>query len=99
MSEARDSVSKFEYHKIEIDNAVCRRRFHIAFEEGQPPVPKVSLDCPHCGLRLWEADNHPPAILLREENLVRSPDGSVPLLTECPFVEKTSAASQIPVSK
>jgi len=94
-----DSTSKFEYHKIEVDNAVCRRRFHIAFETGQAPVKHVKIDCPHCGLRLWEAENHPPALLLREENLVRSPDGSVPLLTSCPFMEKVALESQIPISK
>ena len=31
-------TSKLNYKKIEIDNAVCKRRFHIAFEEGRSPV-------------------------------------------------------------
>ncbi len=80
--------TKFEYRKFEIDNVVCRRRFHIAYEEGQKPQPKVEVDCPHCGVRLFEAVDHPPVILLREENLVKSPDGSRPLLYECKFNQK-----------
>ena len=73
------------YHKIEIDNAVCKRRFHIAFEEGQPNLPEVIIKCPHCKVTIYQANNHPPAILSREENLVKSPDGSRPLVYECKF--------------
>lgn len=79
--------SPFEYRKIEVDNAICKRRFHIAYEQGQPSLPKQAIDCPHCGVRLWEGENLPPAILLREENLVKSPDGSRPLVTECDFLK------------
>jgi len=75
------------YHKIEIDNAVCRRRFHIAYEEGQAPVPETKILCPHCGVTLFEAKNHPPAILTRDENLVKSPDGSNTTLAECQFLK------------
>jgi hypothetical protein len=79
------SREEFEYRKFEIDNVVCRRRFHIAYERGQPNVAHVAVDCPHCGVRLWEAQNHPPVMLIREENLVKSPDGTNPLVYECKF--------------
>ena len=81
-------TEKFEYRKIEVDNAICRRRFHIAFEDGQKLEPLAAVDCPHCGVRLWEAENHPPVMLVREENLVKSPDGSNPLVYECKFALK-----------
>lgn len=73
------------YHKIEIDNAVCNRRFHVVFEEGQPNLPQVVIKCPHCQVTIYEAKNHPPALLSREENLVKSPDGSRPIVYECKF--------------
>ncbi|NBO38264.1 hypothetical protein EBU99_06750 [bacterium] len=75
------------YRKIEVDNAVCRRRFHIAFEEGQAPVAETKVECPHCGVTLFHAQNHPQAILSREENLVKSPDGSRTTLNECHFLK------------
>lgn len=78
---------KLSYKKIEIDNSVCKRRFHIAFEEGRPPVAEARAICPHCGVTLFEAKNHPPVILSREENLIHSPDGSRPTLNECKFLK------------
>jgi len=75
------------YRKIEIDNSTCRRRFHIAFEEGQDPVSETKVMCPHCGVLLFEAKDHPPAILSRDENLVKSPDGSNRTLSECHFLK------------
>lgn len=75
------------YKKVEIDNSTCRRRFHIAFEEGQPPVAETKVLCPHCGVTLFEAQNHPPAILSRDENLVKSPDGTRKTLNECHFLK------------
>jgi hypothetical protein len=81
------SPVEYQYRKIEIDNAICNRRFHIAFEEGQKLVARQTIACPHCGVVLWEEDQFPPAILLREENLVKSPDGSRPMLTECQFLK------------
>lgn len=75
------------YIKVEIDNSVCRRRFHIAYEEGQPPVAETKVLCPHCGVTLFEAHNHPQAILSRDENLVKSPDGTRVTLNDCNFLK------------
>lgn len=79
--------SKLSYKKIEIDNATCKRRFHIAFEEGRSPVAETKAICPHCGITLFEAKNHPPVMLSRDENLVQSPDGSRKTINECQFLK------------
>lgn len=76
------------YHKIEIDNPICQRRFHIAYESGVKPENHVEVKCPHCGVVLFDENNHSPAILAREENLVNSPDGSRPMVYECKFSAK-----------
>jgi hypothetical protein len=79
----------YTYKKIEIDNPICNRRFHIAWEErANAPKGHVRLDCPHCGVTIFERDDFPPAIITREENLVKSPDGSRPLLQHCEFLNK-----------
>lgn len=80
-------TSKLNYKKIEIDNSVCKRRFHIAYEEGRSPVAETSALCPHCGITLFEAKNHPPVILSRDENLIQSPDGSRTTLNTCKFLK------------
>jgi len=77
--------SEITYKKIEIDNAVCRRRFHIAFEDATPLEGHVKLECPHCHLTIYEKKDHPRAELIREENLTHQPDGSRPILTKCQF--------------
>lgn len=85
MTEATSPSTSPTYRKVEVDNAVCKRRFHIAFEDGIAPIAQVKIACPHCGVLVYEAKNHPPAILSREENLVKSPDGSNPVIYECKF--------------
>ena len=73
------------YKKVEVDNSVCFRRFHIAYEEGTPCLDKVEIRCPHCQVVVFEKNNHPYTELIREENLVVQPDGSRPLVNECHF--------------
>lgn len=74
----------YTYRKIEIDNPICNRRFHLAFEERKDgPRGPVSVACPHCGVTIFENPNMPPVILTREENLVKTPDGSRPLVQKC----------------
>lgn len=76
------------YRKVEIDNPICQRRFHIVFEEGAALQSHVQVSCPHCGVILMDKNNHPAAILAREENLVNAPDGSRPMVYECSFSAK-----------
>lgn len=88
MMDARNTESGV-YKKIEIDNAVCNRRFHLTYEEGSPIIERnVKIACPHCGVTVFEAQNHVPVMLSREENLVKSPDGTRPTLYECHFKSK-----------
>ena len=75
-----------KYVKFEVDNPICKRRFHIAFEEGSPKLPEVNILCPHCNVTVYHAANHPQSILVREENLIKSPDGSRPIVSKCDFL-------------
>lgn len=81
-------VDKIIYKRVLIDNAVCKRRFHVVYEEGAKNEAAVQAECPHCGLVLFEAQNHPPVMLAREENLVKSPTGDAHIQYECRFAEK-----------
>ena len=77
----------YHYKKIEIDNPICNRRFHVAWEEREDaPMGHVALSCPHCGVTIFERDDFPMAMITREENLVKAPDGSRPLVQDCAFL-------------
>lgn len=80
-----NNLSSMKYEKRLIDNAICKRRFHLVFEKGSPNCPTVEAKCPHCGVILFQEKNHPPVMVVREENLVKSPDGSEPMIYECQF--------------
>lgn len=82
------AASDKTYHKVEVDNPICQRRFHIAFEQGIRPETEVRAVCPHCGVTVFEASCHPPVVLTRDENLIHSPDGSRPMVYECKFIAK-----------
>ena len=75
-----------KYIKFEIDNTKCQRRFHIAYEKDSPLCKEVQVHCPHCNISIFNEKNHPKCILLREENLVDSPDGSRKTVSECHFL-------------
>ena len=84
-SQPRSNAIEYTYQKVEIDNPKCNRRFHVAYEIGQPKVAKSQVLCPHCDVVVWEAFDQAPGVLIREENLVKSPDGSNPMVYECHF--------------
>ena len=73
------------YQKMLIDNVTCSRRFHVTFDDSDQPLPQVSVDCPFCGVRLFEKQNHPPVNLARQENLVTTAALSDDLVRECRF--------------
>ncbi|BBH52860.1 MULTISPECIES: hypothetical protein [Fluviispira] len=79
--------SNVKYEKRLIDNAVCRRRFHLVYEEGTKNESHVEIKCPHCGVTLFEENNHPTVTLARDENLIKSPDGTQPIVYECKFLK------------
>lgn len=77
-----------EHQKIIIDNAICKRRFHLVYEENQMAHEHVIVKCPHCSVTLFEHDNHAPVLLAREENLIHAPLGDVPIVYNCQFSAK-----------
>lgn len=79
-------TSEMKYKKILIDNAVCKRRFHLVYEEGSETEKNVKIECPHCGVTLFEEVNHPHVTLTREENLVNAPTGiGAKMIYKCDF--------------
>ena len=78
-------TNNIEHKKILIDNSICKRRFHLVYEENQTTHQHVLIKCPHCSVTLFEADNHSPVLLAREENLVRAPTGDATIVNECKF--------------
>ncbi|APJ03500.1 hypothetical protein [Silvanigrella aquatica] len=79
------SVDNMKYEKVLIDNATCRRRFHLVYETGAQNNTNVEIKCPHCGVVLFSEPNHPPVVLARDENLIKSPDGSEHIIYDCKF--------------
>lgn len=73
------------YQKFLVDNPICSRRFHCTFDDESKPVAKVEVQCPHCGVTVYEASNHPDVELARDENLVKLTDLSRKVMTECRF--------------
>lgn len=77
------------YQKIIVDNPKCSRRFHISFDTEQESAPKVELKCLHCGVVVFSEESHPPAHLVREENLVKTSSLSDRLINDCEFRDET----------
>jgi len=75
-----------EHKKILIDNSICKRRFHLIYEENNAIKEHVHIKCPHCSVTLFEAENHAPVLLAREENLVVSPTGDAIIINKCNFL-------------
>ncbi len=74
-----------EHKKIIIDNVVCKRRFHLIYEENHSKPEHVVIKCPHCSEIIFENEKHAPVLLAREENLVKSPTGEFPIMNTCRF--------------
>ena len=80
-----NSSNNLKYEKRLIDNATCKRRFHLVFESGAKNKDHVEVKCPHCGVVLFNETNHPPVMIARDENLIKSPDGSESIIYDCKF--------------
>jgi hypothetical protein len=78
------------YQKFLVDNTVCSRRFHISFDDEAAPVATVEVKCPFCDIVVFSASNHPPVILAREENLVKTSSLAELTVSECTFEDKLS---------
>ena len=82
------------YRKIQVDNVVCSRRFHITFDDEATPSTRAELSCPFCGMVVFGAENHPPVKLARQENLVQTGTLSDRLLRECKMQDEFSAKTR-----
>lgn len=78
------------YTKITVDNTTCFRRFHIAFDSEGKALTKVQANCPHCGIEIFTAANHPEVELVREENLVKTTSFSENRISRCAYKDKMS---------
>jgi hypothetical protein len=77
----------FMAHKeFTIDNTVCKRRFHFAFDDTDLPVANQTFGCPLCKAVVFSAKNHAPVRFTRLENLVNQVDLSDRVIHECACV-------------
>lgn len=73
------------YKKILVDNPTCSRRFHISFDDESNPVARTEVRCSYCNVVVFSEENHPQAILAREENLTKTTALSNRLTRQCDF--------------
>lgn len=78
------------YSKFLVDNTTCSRRFHLSFDDEAMPQQKVEARCPFCDVVVFEAEEHPPVKIARQENLIKTQELSRQQFTECQFKDEFS---------
>ena len=78
------------YRKFLVDNTVCSRRFHLSYDDEAKHAPHVEVKCPYCDVVVFSASDHPPVLLAREENLVKTSALADLVVNECAFHDKLS---------
>jgi len=78
------------YRKVLVDNATCSRRFHITFDDTDSSVSQTKIRCSYCQKVIFEQENHPPAKLAREENLIKTAELSDNIVFGCDFKDQFS---------
>jgi hypothetical protein len=73
------------YRKILVDNLICKRRFHLTYDDAAAPQATAEVRCLHCQAPIYMRKNHPPLQLAREENLVSTTDLSPLQSSHCNF--------------
>ncbi|MDE3269879.1 MAG: hypothetical protein OYH77_06310 [Pseudomonadota bacterium] len=81
------------YRKFCVDNPVCMRRFHLAYDD-ETPQQRTELRCPHCQALVFEDDAHPRVRMLREENLTKVSAFSDNIMRSCEFKDKFVCSQQ-----
>lgn len=76
------------YEKVLIDNPTCARRFHLTYESDAAKQNHVKVECPFCGVIVFEAKNHPEVKMVRQENLNQTQELSERIIKECRFEDK-----------
>lgn len=87
----RVGTEHMAYQKILIDNLICKRRFHLTFDDAEKPQPQVEVRCPHCQVSVFARKNHPPVQFAREENLVTTTRLSPLQVGQCNFLKQKPA--------
>src|SRR4051812_32682010 len=86
------------YTKLLVDNTTCARRFHLTYDDQAERVPRVEVRCHYCNAVVFSEDNHPPVVMSRDENLVKTSALAETLTTACDF-EDTLSKKTIPSYK
>ena len=76
------------YRKLVVDNPLCMRRYHIAFDDEDTRLATAEIRCPHCPTVIYRVEDHPRPRLLREENLTKVMSLAGELVNECAFEDK-----------
>ena len=82
------------YQKILVDNTKCWRRFHLSFDDESQPVSETEVKCLHCGTTVFAETNHPPVLLARDENLIKTNKLSPYRTQQCSFTDTYSPKPQ-----
>lgn len=76
------------YRKLVVDNPLCMRRYHIAYDDEAPKVATAEIRCPHCPTVIYQVKDQPRPRLLREENLTKVMVLAGELVNECAFEDR-----------
>jgi len=82
------------YKKILVDNLVCSRRFHIAYNEQDKLEEKVSASCPYCGVNVFKASQHPKVTMIRDEIIISNRELSPKRTSQCHLKDHFSPPSK-----
>lgn len=76
------------YRKFYVDNPLCMRRFHLAYDDDDKPKHpnQTVVRCPHCDVEVFKTAN--PVRILREENLTKVSAFNTNIMRECNFKDK-----------
>lgn len=64
--------TQMTYKKFLLDNVVCNRRFHVAFDDEDVPLDATQVKCEYCGITLLKKEGHPPLKILRDEIIIKT---------------------------
>ena len=86
------------YNKFFVDNVKCSRRFHLSFDDEKATQARTHVECPHCGITIFSAKDHPAVAFARDENLVKTTTLAEITISDCNFKDTLSERT-IPKSK
>ena len=81
------------YKVLLVDNPICSRRFHLCFDDEAEKEPNVKVLCTFCDQIIFEAQDHQPVHLMRDENLINLNVLSDHIVESCQMEDKFSESS------